>query len=570
MQPLWNKRDSPTGSILPAHPNRRWCVRQKIHTPAYVSVDACEDGTIFGLNEIFDIGTGGLSFQNSEPLRPGARVRLSLDLAGAAESVQATGRVVWSEPSGRTGVQLKTSSLSPSGGLDQYLFLNAITACAHYEASQSAPAAAESLGEKSGDQSLRSGDLTKDSIGEVTATEFPDYAALVTCLTEIKGAAETARSDANTALQTLAEKALTFLSASGVAVAISSGGALVCRACAGSAPGLGTRFLSSEGFSGECIRSGALLHCEDAETDPRVDHRACEALGIRSLMAAPIREGARVVGLIEVFSARAGAFSRNSRIFLQRLTEMVRMPTDVEVPTDSDPPTASPGKMESAHLLLPSFEGLVPTPSTPDGLAASTIHSDEFSSSRLQKILGLGAAAALLLLVTLLMPWMRTTAGNTQPAGPSHAPPSFRQAAFNTPSASSPADELKRLRQLAEEGDATAQFGVGARYATGDGVAQDYTAAARWFSLAAEQGHVVAQATLGAYYWAGRGVPADLHKAYFWSVLAQAGGDEGSKFRLASLASSMSHGEVVRLQEDANKWIGQHKLTHNAIGDPAP
>jgi hypothetical protein len=32
----------------------------------------------------------------------------------------------------------------------------------------------------------------------------------------------------------------------------------------------------------------------------------------------------------------------------------------------------------------------------------------------------------------------------------------------------------------------------------------------------------------------------------------------------------MSHGEVVQLQEDANKWIGQHKLAHNAIGDPAP
>jgi len=72
---------------------------------------------------------------------------------------------------------------------------------------------------------------------------------------------------------------------------------------------------------------------------------------------------------------------------------------------------------------------------------------------------------------------------------------------------------------------------------------------------------VVAQATLGAYYWAGRGVPQDLSKAYFWSILAQAGGDEASKYRVAVLASRMSHGQVVAAQEQANDWIKRHQLT---------
>lgn len=115
------------------------------------------------------------------------------------------------------------------------------------------------------------------------------------------------------------------------------------------------------------------------------------------------------------------------------------------------------------------------------------------------------------------------------------------------------------MRKLAEHGDATAQFAVGARYATGEDVPQDYAEAVRWFSLAAEQGHVVSQATLGAYYWAGRGVPQDLVKAYFWSVLAQVGGDEASKYRVAHLASRMTRAQIVAAQQQANDWIKEHQ-----------
>jgi TPR repeat protein len=122
------------------------------------------------------------------------------------------------------------------------------------------------------------------------------------------------------------------------------------------------------------------------------------------------------------------------------------------------------------------------------------------------------------------------------------------------------ATDLGALRKLAEEGDPAAQFALGARYATGEEVSQNYSEAVRWFSKAGEQGHVVAQATLGAYYWAGRGVPQDLGKAYFWSILAQAGGDEASKYRVAVLASRMSHAQVVAAQQQANDWIKRHQL----------
>ena len=95
----------------------------------------------------------------------------------------------------------------------------------------------------------------------------------------------------------------------------------------------------------------------------------------------------------------------------------------------------------------------------------------------------------------------------------------------------------------------------------GAGVSQDFPEAFRWFSKAAEQGHVVAQATLGAYYWAGRGVPQDLSKAYFWGLIAAAGGDQGSSYRVAALASRLSHEQVIAEQQHANEWIKSHQLS---------
>ncbi len=567
MQPLWNKPDLPTGALLSARPNRRWSVRQKIHAPAYISVDPCGDGTIFGLNEVFDIGTEGLSFQSSEPLSPGSRVRLNLELSGAGGPVRATGRVIWSEPSGRTGIQLRRSSLSAPRLLDEYLFLNAVTACSHYQALQSGPGPSDPPKELIADRGPG-----QDSADEPAGAEFPDYPSLLAWLAEISAELEAAGLTGNLPLQALAEQVLRFLRASGVAIATSREGEMICSASAGAAPGVGTRFQSGAGFSGECMRSGVLMRCNDAENDPRVDHGACLAMGIRSILAAPICSHSQVTGLIEIFSNRPWAFNRNARILLQRLAEIVAANDPHSFGVSTEPHLASPSVADPQHA--PLFEMGLNEVQLDDSnriMPKSTREAfDEFFSSRLHRTLVLGTAAALLITATLFMPWIRTKAGNAQRPGHALQPASYRSSSHESSATAVPVSELERLRQLAEAGDATAQFALGARYATGEEVVQDYASAARWFSLAADQGHVVAQATLGAYYWAGRGVPEDLYKAYFWSVLAQSGGDEGSKLRLASLASSMSRREVIRAQAEANEWIRQHQLANRAAADTAP
>jgi TPR repeat protein len=111
---------------------------------------------------------------------------------------------------------------------------------------------------------------------------------------------------------------------------------------------------------------------------------------------------------------------------------------------------------------------------------------------------------------------------------------------------------------LADRGDPSDEYALGARYAFGDGVGQNYSEAVRWFFRAAEQGHVISQATLGAYYMAGRGVSVDLSKAYFWAYVARAGGDKGSKLRVEMLSSQIPSSDILVLEQRADEWLQQH------------
>jgi len=145
------------------------------------------------------------------------------------------------------------------------------------------------------------------------------------------------------------------------------------------------------------------------------------------------------------------------------------------------------------------------------------------------------------------------------PRNPSGAAVSAQsQPGSNALALSESPQDFAGIHKLAEQGDAAAQFAVGAHYATGDGVPQDYAEAVRWFTQAAEQGHVGAQATLGAYYWSGRGVPQDLNKAYFWAVLAETGGDDASRYRVAFLSSRMTRAQIAAAQQQAAEWIKKH------------
>jgi len=68
-------------------------------------------------------------------------------------------------------------------------------------------------------------------------------------------------------------------------------------------------------------------------------------------------------------------------------------------------------------------------------------------------------------------------------------------------------------RRAAEQGNAIAQYDLGAAFYNGRGVAQSYDGAVMWWRLAAVQGDADALYNLGVCYQNGDGVPQDLHEA---------------------------------------------------------
>jgi len=90
------------------------------------------------------------------------------------------------------------------------------------------------------------------------------------------------------------------------------------------------------------------------------------------------------------------------------------------------------------------------------------------------------------------------------------------------------AEAVKWYRLAAEQGYANAQFNLGFMYDSGRGVPQNDVEAVKWYRLAAEQGYANAQFNLGFMYANGEGVPQSDARAYLWFSMATAQGYEGA------------------------------------------
>ena len=97
------------------------------------------------------------------------------------------------------------------------------------------------------------------------------------------------------------------------------------------------------------------------------------------------------------------------------------------------------------------------------------------------------------------------------------------------------ATAMRLLRPLADQGDASAQFGLGLMYVTGRGVPQDDAQGAAWYRKAAEQGDATAQLDLGSMYFKGQGVPQDYAQAVAWYRKAAQQGDAWAQNNLGMM-----------------------------------
>lgn len=149
------------------------------------------------------------------------------------------------------------------------------------------------------------------------------------------------------------------------------------------------------------------------------------------------------------------------------------------------------------------------------------------------------------------------------------------------------AEAANRIEKLFEQNNADAQYKLGIRYYTGDGVEKNHSEAVKWFRKAAEQGHAEAQYNLGVCYEKGEGVDKNLAEAakwyrkvaeqgdanaqrnlglyyiqekrdnvigYAWIFLSVKNGLEDLTSKLAELEKQMDKGEIERAKKLAEEY----------------
>jgi hypothetical protein len=94
-------------------------------------------------------------------------------------------------------------------------------------------------------------------------------------------------------------------------------------------------------------------------------------------------------------------------------------------------------------------------------------------------------------------------------------------------------------------------------YYKGQGIAQDYREARKWYRMAAEQRNAEAQFNLGVMYEEGRGVAQDRVRAHMWFNLAAAISSDGNAKVAAKnrdiMTKSLTREQLFRAQEMAHQ-----------------
>jgi TPR repeat protein len=121
---------------------------------------------------------------------------------------------------------------------------------------------------------------------------------------------------------------------------------------------------------------------------------------------------------------------------------------------------------------------------------------------------------------------------------------------------------VERVRGLADDGVAEAQFLMGTAYAEALGRELDASEAVVWYERAAAQGHVLAQHNLGNVHFSGDGVPQNDSLAVVWWLQAAEQGDAIPALRLGMM---YEEGRGVAADLDAaRRWYGEAAVRGNA------
>lgn len=260
----------------------------------------------------------------------------------------------------------------------------------------------------------------------------------------------------DTILEAIAVEAHSLTGATGAAVAMPQGGAVVCVGRSGeTAPELGARLNVDSGISGECLRTGVIMRCDDASRDFHVNAEVCRELGLQSIAAVPLRGQHGRVGVLEAFSTRSYAFTEDKMAVLERLAGLAEAAwargATTEVPSEVPPAVRSDEKSVATTEIADIVEA--PPPEQPRPVAATisltkvremfaTARDAEPITSRKWRY-AIVAAVALLVVALLSVygwkAWYRSSIASNTNQPPASAPAESENAAAEEGPASTPA-----------------------------------------------------------------------------------------------------------------------------------
>ena len=517
----------------PASINRRRRAREKVKAGARASFGtSCKAEVV----EILDISPLGMALQCSSPMEINEEMELCLHVAESVEQLSVMTRMVWSNSSGLMGLEFSTLADSELHRVQEWLSLNTTSGPSSWGLAVPSTSAHSAL--------------------RLNHTDTPSGAAALQKKAEPLGA------DIEGFLSLVAVRCRSLLRCSGVAVALAGNDAanMTCRASSGSnVPPVGATLKVGSGFSGACVRAGRILRCDDSEEDDRVDRESCRALVIRSILAAPVSSGKKVIGLVEAFSAEPRAFGDNDSRMLQQFADTISSAIDRATPSDHSFEPATSMKFVSS---VPGGVLFADHSKEPTDEANLTAHKEKGGGTQFPStFLYCAAAAIVLILGFMLSPWIQERLkANDRTEKPVVLDGSRPPIDATNPDSSLNSGEIERLRALAGRGNPEAENAMGLLYAEGDkshAIKQDQSEAVRWFTRAAKHGSMAAQYKLALLYWNGHGVTKNANKAYFWALRARAAGQEGSQELVRVLASGMDPAQAATMEQQAEKWNQQ-------------
>ncbi|SRR5581483_2712862 len=126
--------------------------------------------------------------------------------------------------------------------------------------------------------------------------------------------------DVDKVMALVVERTPEMTSGSGAIIEVLEGNELVFRAGSGAArEQVGKRLSLTSSLAGLAIAKKEIVRCDNVEIDTRVDGNAARALGIESMIIAPLLEGTNAVGALLSFSSLPQAFSDLDSYALQLL-----------------------------------------------------------------------------------------------------------------------------------------------------------------------------------------------------------------------------------------------------------